>query len=461
MTAAGYCAAPIKLLRSDRAGESSVLVRCKNRRAVVCPSCSDLYAGDTWHLVHAGLGGGHHIPATVAAHPAVFLTLTAPSYGPVHTTHTSSGKGSGSGSGSGSEGESGPCRPASGSGTCPHGVVRFCMVVHSETDSRLGQPICPQCYDYTGHALFTWNAPTLWARFTITLRRLVRRQLAVLGEEPGSVRVSFVKIVEMQRRGIPHFHAVIRLDAAPLPGENNEPHNPPTGLSADNLAALAQRAARLAHLEVPGTDGELTRIRFGTQIDTQPLTIPEEPRGTASGSGGRAAAVGMARRVAGYLAKYVTKSVTDFGIAPRRFPPEAIDSLSVSPHVALLLHALAALSRPGGDTDTGGNGPQRWLHTLGYRGHITTKSRRYSTTMGALRAIRAQFQKLHTRVPSQEQRAGGGQSAERPELPEWEYAAHGHRNLGERFLVVSAALRIRESRWAARQLIDTVEAESP
>ena len=34
-------------------------------------------------------------------------------------------------------------------------------------------------------------------------------------------------------------------------------------------------------------------------------------------------------------------------------------------------------------------GMDRWLHTLGYRGHITTKSRRFSTTMGALRAYRA------------------------------------------------------------------------
>lgn len=35
------------------------------------------------------------------------------------------------------------------------------------------------------------------------------------------------------------------------------------------------------------------------------------------------------------------------------------------------------------------NGMERWLHTLGYRGHFTTKSRLFSTTMGALRAYRA------------------------------------------------------------------------
>lgn len=30
----------------------------------------------------------------------------------------------------------------------------------------------------------------------------------------------------------------------------------------------------------------------------------------------------------------------------------------------------------------------KWAHTLGFRGHFSTKSRRYSTTLGALRAAR-------------------------------------------------------------------------
>jgi hypothetical protein len=33
-----------------------------------------------------------------------------------------------------------------------------------------------------------------------------------------------------------------------------------------------------------------------------------------------------------------------------------------------------------------------WVHTLGYRGHILTKSRAYSTTYAALRAERAHHQ---------------------------------------------------------------------
>ena len=82
----GFCARPIHLVGGDGTGrEHTVLARCKNRRASMCPSCSDLYAADTWQLVTAGVVGGRHgMPNTVASHPAVFVTLTAPSFGPVH-----------------------------------------------------------------------------------------------------------------------------------------------------------------------------------------------------------------------------------------------------------------------------------------------------------------------------------------------------------------------------------------
>jgi len=39
---------------------------------------------DARQLVKAGLTGGKGIPETVAAHPCVFATFTAPSFGPVH-----------------------------------------------------------------------------------------------------------------------------------------------------------------------------------------------------------------------------------------------------------------------------------------------------------------------------------------------------------------------------------------
>jgi hypothetical protein len=59
-------------------------VACGNRRETVCPACSAVYKRDARQLVRAGLAGGKGIPETITAHPCVFATLTAPSFGPVH-----------------------------------------------------------------------------------------------------------------------------------------------------------------------------------------------------------------------------------------------------------------------------------------------------------------------------------------------------------------------------------------
>ena len=43
-------------------------VRCGNRRAAVCPSCSHEYQGDMWHLLYAGTAGGiKDVPDTIAS----------------------------------------------------------------------------------------------------------------------------------------------------------------------------------------------------------------------------------------------------------------------------------------------------------------------------------------------------------------------------------------------------------
>ena len=69
---------------------------CGNRRVSACPSCAETYRRDAFQLIRAGLIGGKGVPAHVAAHPAVFATFTAPSFGPVHTRpirqHTCTGK---------------------------------------------------------------------------------------------------------------------------------------------------------------------------------------------------------------------------------------------------------------------------------------------------------------------------------------------------------------------------------
>lgn len=399
----GYCASPIHLIRSGMSGDESVTVRCKNRRQIVCPSCSDLYAGDTWHLVHAGLAGSVDVPAAVSGRPAVFVTLTAPSFGPVHTIR--------------SDGRA--CHPGYQL-VCSHHIAVGCKLMHSRDDELLGQPLCLSCYDYVGHVLFTWHAPELWGRFAIDLRRQVRRAARAAGHhEP---RVSFVKVMEMQRRGSPHFHAVVRLD----PNDDDDS----VLFDTRELVRLVGISAARVHLDVTGYSGELVTLRFGPQVDVQALDGYDfDPT--------------LGRKVSGYLAKYVTKSVSDFGLTPRRIAPSSIDRLDTTEHYKNLLRAIARLAE--GDPDRAEM--TNWLHTLGYRGHVTTKSRRYSTTMGALRARRAAHM-TRVDVPLIE------------DDTEWTFRAAGHRTSGERLLAISAAIAVRESRWAARQLTDDEERQS-
>ncbi|GJF16713.1 putative plasmid replication initiator protein [Mycolicibacterium cyprinidarum] len=441
---AGFCANPIRLTGTDSFGrEHRVWTRCNNRRAVACPSCSDLYARDTWQLVHAGLHGGHHdLPPTVAEHPQVFVTLTAPSFGAVHTTHDN-----------GQRGQARRChdRGRSAHQRCQHGRPRWCSSIHHEGDAHVGQPLCEDCYDYMGHVLFAWHAPELWRRFTIALRRLLRRRLRALGESPTAARINFVKVTEMQRRAIPHFHAIIRLDGPPQPGQPPTPPN--SSITATDLALLIHQAATGVALTVaaPARGAEISSrvIQFGTQTDTRPLQSDSSDCDTATPRQSR-------RSVAAYLAKYVTKSVADFGVGIRRMSPLAVPDLDVTTHVRAILTTILDLADHGAYS-----GIDRWLHTLGFRGHITTKSRLFSTTMGALREHRAQWtreQRRHRSDLATEERDRALHGAEETE---WTFDRAGLGNLGERTLVVSAAHRMIEHRHIVRANRWTHDQSSP
>ena len=88
---------------------------------------------------------------------------------------------------------------------------------------------------------------------------------------------------------------------------------------------------------------------------------------------------------------------------------------------------------------------RRWAHMLGYRGHFATKSRRYSTTMRALRAARRDW---HRR-----QRPPSRQRTDTTVITETalEWAGRGWRTTGDALLALSAAARAREHRRIARE----------
>ncbi|WP_344016873.1 replication initiator [Kitasatospora atroaurantiaca] len=85
-------------------------------------------------------------------------------------------------------------------------------------------PLNPKTNDYAGAVLFNAHASTLWARFTIYLRREIAARLGMTQNAARTVlRVSFAKVAEYQKRGVVHFHAVIRLDG---PDGSTQPRRP-------------------------------------------------------------------------------------------------------------------------------------------------------------------------------------------------------------------------------------------
>jgi hypothetical protein len=82
---------------------------------------------------------------------------------------------------------------------------------------------------------------------------------------------------------------------------------------------------------------------------------------------------------------------------------------------------------------------------LGYRGHFATKSRRYSTTMRAIRTARRDFKR---RQRPSVQRDG---EATVVTLTDLHWAGRGWRTVGDAFLALSAAARAREHQQIARE----------
>jgi hypothetical protein len=366
-----------------------LLVACGNRRASVCPTCAGVYRADTYQLIRAGLVGGKSAPASVGGHPRVFATLTAPGFGPVHTRRERDGRVR-------------VCRPRRAGECCPHGVPVGCGVRHSADDPRLGEPLCPRCYDYAGAVLWQAHAGRLWHRFALELRRELARRVGLSRAElADSARLSYAKVAEYQRRGLVHFHAVIRLD-----GPDGPESAPPGWASTDLLADVVRESVGLVRLAAPGAAVIGRRmLRFGTQVDVRPIA--------EFGSGELSSGA-----VAGYIAKYATKGAEAAGAVDGRIRhAREWVLLPVRRHT---LRMVAACWWLGGLADFEPLGLRRWAHMLGYGGHFSTKSRRYSTTLTALRQARAEHR-------AEEQRAALGLGGRLTVTAgEWRYAGRGY-----------------------------------
>ena len=449
----GYCSRPIRLRgrveQVDRetgeirtvyttTGEPNdeLLVSCGTRRASQCRSCSAWYQGDAFHLVAAGLRGGKGVPESVASHPRVFVTFTAPSFGAVHAHRERNGRVL-------------PCRPRDRKKTCPHGVPLGCSVRHKAGDARIGQPLCEACFDYPGQVLWNALAPALWKRTCVQLPRELAR-LARMSQRAFNriVKVRFAKVAEYQRRGAIHFHAIVRLDAAPPADDPEAVAAPPAGMTVELLEEglrAVQASARISRSELEVLGLADTSVGWGQEMDVRTL------RGEAGEL--------SAEVVAAYISKYAVKLSEGLGLPQQPIGcRDDIDSLEVSEHVRRLVLAAweLGLRRPLQDLKLAEH-----AHGLGFGGHFLTKSRRYSSTMQALRAIRREFRRRH--------RQGNGtvvlDAWGRPEdegLAEarglWLYAGWGYRTAGEAYLASSAAARAREERRLAREAMQELAA---
>jgi hypothetical protein len=93
---------------------------------------------------------------------------------------------------------------------------------------------------------------------------------------------------------------------------------------------------------------------------------------------------------------------------------------------------------------------RKWAHTLGFRGHCFTKSRRYSTTFTALRQARHEHQLR--RAHGGERRDPWGRRVSEGasiETRHWDYTGSGYRTPGDAWLAELGAANAQESRRLA------------
>ncbi|WP_338750174.1 replication initiator [Janibacter alittae] len=448
----GFCQRPIRLhgqsatidartgevsstFSSDEAPLGVLLTRCGNRRESVCTSCSRVYARDTFEMIRCGLEGGKGVPERVAENPLAFVTVTAPSFGPVHSTR--GGR---------------LCHPR-GQETCRHGRSMSCTTRHEKDDAVVGSPICSECYDYRGHVVWQYHAPELWRRAI----QDVSRQLAALLGVPSS-RVSKIvsrqygRTAEMQARGAVHFHALFRLD-----GPSSEGLGAACGVGVDVMVEAIEAAFARAQVVAPPTfDGDRSRVlRCGEQIDIRVVregTRTDDPDAPITGE-----------QVAAYLAKYSTKD-TSLAV-PDGAHVHRIKETCAQVHEEAMLRAeqRRAGEDPAVPLDAEGRDHYaligKWTKELGYRGHYSSKSRCYSVTYRSLRRRRARFQRVMQDETERAKRAGKPVDLEAVEktlrveaedsettlvVGMWEFVGAGWSNEGEVEIATAAAARARE-----------------
>jgi hypothetical protein len=353
VTMAGGCSHPIRLKgdfvnsATGEVNQRNLLVSCKDRRVVVCPSCSYLYKADAWIVVSTGLIGGKGVPESVGTHPRLFVTLTAPSFGAVHTQRTD-----------------GSCHPRPTT-TCAHDQAMTCLANHDVESPIVGSPLCAKCFDYRGAILWNAESSRLWNRtFEQVRRRVAISQGLQLEELHHHARISYLKVVEFQRRGLVHFHAILRAD-----GPGDPYSSPPSFLTPTLLTDVVTDV--VSGFAITGTNAELLSWGRQFRINDASVLLRDD------------------LRIAAYLAKYAVKTTDGSIDLAHRFRRRSdIRSLEIASHrktLALTTWDLAL------EPEFFTLQLRLHAHTFGYRGQLITKSRYFSTRFQDLRDARATY----------------------------------------------------------------------
>ncbi len=311
---------------------------CGSRIRSYCEACSYLYYGDSLQMVRTGLIGGKGIPETVAEHPKVFLTLTAPSFGRVHAS-------------------SGVCHPALRR-ACRHGRSLRCGIEHRWEDPTVGVPLCHECYDGPGQILFNASISRLWDYTLIGLRRELSRGAGVSvrrGQE--LVRLEYLRVFELQRRGALHAHAIVRLDSW-----NNLTEEPT--LSVEDLVGAIDRVIPHVKLKLALAKGNRV-LTWGPEVDLQVV----EPA--------------FVDQISGYVSKYLSK---DIGV-----DLAAEEESGGQSHLAYLASLAGDMAK---DPIFLRQVSHRNARSLGFGGHLMSASKRFSLSRSALSAIRRDFAQM-------------------------------------------------------------------
>jgi hypothetical protein len=348
-----------------------------------------------------------------------------------------------------------PCHARRTPGRCPHGRHDACFTRHRRDDPRLGQPLCPDCYDYAAHVVWNTSAGELWRR----TKQAIERRLGQLARRRGvppirvpdgngkyrlidPVRVAHGKAAEYQARGAVHFHALLRLDGY----DSADPHRllpPPPAITTADVDDATRWAARAISYRTPPhperSEGWL--IVWGTEIDVRVITL---------------AGIGTVTdlAVASYLAKYSTKGTESAGHVSARITAETID-LYADPggtHPERLIDACWTLGDCPGYASL-----RRWAHMLGFGGHFLTKARRYSIRFCDLRQARIGYRRGQDTGPGH----GPIRTADHTDdetvlvVGTFTFAGTGWKTSGDALLANTAADQARKRRQAGRdQLAD-------